>query len=134
MREEFNEAMQTEAQDPMDSRIIDFDYDASEGGEVPIRYLQIEAACDGLRTLADFQLGTDCDKHSKRAFEMIGRRVVAFWWGVNPLYFSGSPSLTSLAKRTGIDESGLSRISAEVTRAFGVHNRAQAHGDGVRGK
>lgn len=119
--------------DPLDGNILDFDYDAVDGGgPVPIKFIQVEAACDGLRTLATYQLGEECGQLAEHAFEKIGRRVVAMWWAVNPGYFDGSPSLSSLAKRLGMDDSGLSRLTAELTRAFGVHNRAQAHGDGVR--
>jgi hypothetical protein len=131
--EDFDEARTSEHADPLDSKILDFDYDAVDGaGPVPIKFIQVDAACDGLKVIASYQLGNECNKLSTRAFEAIGRRVVAMWWAVNPAYFDGSPSLSSLAKRTGMDDTGLSRLTAELTRAFGVHNRAQAHGDGVR--
>lgn len=136
MTENFDESRHSEHEDPMDGRVVDVDFSAmDEPQDVPIRTIQVDAAVDGLRTLAHYQLGEECDRlEAARAFEKIGRRVVALWWTVNPQYFDGAPSLATLAKRLKMDDSGLSRLTAELTRAFGVHNRAQAHGDGRRGK
>lgn len=132
MRDEFDEARHSGTEDPMDSRVVEIDFGAMDSFDVKPQFLNIDNACEGLRVLAEYQIGHECDNISKRTFELIGRRVVAFWWVHLPMMFDGSPSLTSLAKRTNIDESGLSRITAQVSKAFGVHNRAQAHGDGVR--
>lgn len=59
---------------------------------------------------------------------LIGRRLIALTWVVNPALIEGSPSLRELSKRMGFkSSSGMAAITGEATRHFGVKNRAQAH-------
>lgn len=58
---------------------------------------------------------------------IIGRRAVALAWVVNPDIFEGK-SAAAIARRVGVHREMLSEDSAEVSRRFGVRNRAQKHG------
>lgn len=86
------------------------------------------------RALLLWLSGDDLDYIDKRSIRRIGLRVVALVWATNPAWIDGSTSEAHLAKRIGVDKTGLSRVVAQATSRFGVHNRAQAHGDGVRKK
>lgn len=127
MMGEFIEAMQSGCHDPMDAQRVDFPFDALDGedqGEGFDRGAFLSGFLTWLRgNPADFTPAANVKARM---------RLDAVLWTLRPSYFPGSPSLTKLAARMRVDESVLSRIVSEVTRMFGIHNRAQAHGDGVR--
>jgi hypothetical protein len=127
MKIDFIEDMQSEAIDMLDARTVEPDIYRDE----PEQESNHDASGAQLALLlwlkADY-----CDNISNQSAERIGRRVIAAMWVINPGLFDGTPSLTTLAKRIGMDHTGLSRLVAEVTRELGIKNRAQAHGDGVR--
>ena len=70
--------------------------------------------------------------HETMSQQSVGRRFIALSWVLDPSLFPGTPSLHTLARRLHMDVSGLSRVAAAATKEFGIRNRAQAHGDGVR--
>lgn len=125
MRDDFNEALDSEAQDPMDAQHVDFPYHELDGEQV-----QVDRAEFVTRFLS--WLRGDSSDFSPTCSRAVRMRLDALLWALRPSYFPGSPSLTKLAGRMHIDESALSRLVADVTRRFGVRNRAQAHGDGAR--
>ena len=57
---------------------------------------------------------------------LIGRRVIAAAWVVNPKRF-GNASLRKLAKDLGCSIAHLSEMTAEFSRAFAISNRYQSH-------
>lgn len=59
---------------------------------------------------------------------VIGRRVIGLAWVMNPGFFDGNPSLTKLAKALGMKAPDLCEHTTSVTKAFGLMNKAQAHG------
>lgn len=125
MMDNFDEGLQSAANDPMDAQSVEFPFDELDGQEQPL---------DRAAFIIHFLnwLRGDTDGFSPEASKACRMRLDALLWTLRPNYFPGSPSLTKLAHRMHIDESALSRIVADITRRFGIHNRAQAHGDGVR--
>lgn len=64
----------------------------------------------------------------RRASRNIGIRFAALAWVINPALFEGTPSATALAKMLGCKSAWpFLRITGEVSRQFGITNRAQDH-------
>lgn len=65
---------------------------------------------------------------------VLGRSLAVGWvlGVIDEDRFKSFPSAHDLAVSYGIHPSGFSRHTSDLTRSFGVQNRAQAHGDGVR--
>lgn len=57
---------------------------------------------------------------------IVGRRVLALAWALDPSLVPGSPSLLQLAKRIGVHHSTLQNWTDDAMRVFGVTNRAQS--------
>jgi hypothetical protein len=59
--------------------------------------------------------------------EVIGLRLIALAWVLNPAYFAGAPSLRQLARRCGVKPAALARYTGESSRFIGWRNRGQRH-------
>jgi hypothetical protein len=136
---EFHEDYHNPDADPCDAQHANFDW--------PLLYeklgessLDIDAERDykalgqAVASLLRYFIGDELGKQRKAgtAEKAIGRKVIALAWVTNPALLAESPSLAQVARRISIHKSGLSRVTAAATRLFGVRNRAQSHGDGVR--
>jgi hypothetical protein len=82
-----------------------------------------------------FQWIVDFKIESPAAEKMIARRVISVAWTLAPDMFDGSPSLTKLAAKLGIegrnrgyDKMILSVHTSEFSEKFSFQNRAQSHG------
>jgi hypothetical protein len=84
-----------------------------------------EKLAQALRRVFEFCL--DVDLTRKQATEQIGRRLLALAWVTNPALIPGSPSLIELSNRIGLSPYPLAIITSEVSKEFGIQNRAQAH-------
>lgn len=58
--------------------------------------------------------------------QIAGCRAIALAWVLSPDIFDGTPSLCALAERLGVPRATLSRHTADVTKRWGILNRAQA--------
>jgi hypothetical protein len=61
-----------------------------------------------------------------RSLKVIGQRTIALAWVLDPKLMQGR-SLSRVAKATGISPDTLQRLSGQVSRAYGIRNRGQAH-------
>jgi len=116
----------------------DFDYAAVEGSDRPIMDDEDAIKSEVNQRLVVvvetmFRWITDCRIMGVKGQARIGRRFIALAWVVNPSLFECGPSLRSLALRLGVHVVTMSRLTAEVSRQFGVSNPAQQH-DWKRGK
>lgn len=127
MKEEFQEGLQSERADPMDAQVCDFPYDQIDLPE-SVQPIYEEKLKQTLTRVLQFAI----DDHETMSQQSVGRRFIGLAWVLDPSLFPGTPSLRTLAKRLSMDVSGLSRVAAQASREFGIKNRAQAHGDGVR--
>jgi AraC-like DNA-binding protein len=59
--------------------------------------------------------------------EVIGLRLIALAWVLNPGYFAGAPSLRQLARRCGVKPSALARYTGQSSRFIRWRNRGQRH-------
>lgn len=59
---------------------------------------------------------------------VLGRRVIAMVWAVDPGLIAGSPSLAEIAEALGCTRAGLSWHAAKFSKEFGIANRCQPHG------
>ena len=133
---EFLEDFKNPAVDPLYTDTMDFDFAEVERqlGESVLD--DDEAAAKVSEAfLKLFALVAAVDLDSPRAVELMGRRFLALTWVMNPSLLEGSPSLTSLSKRIGMRSMyPMTILTGEVTRTFGIKNRAQAHAWNRKGK
>jgi hypothetical protein len=125
----FNEALRSERTDPLAESCIDFDWndlyrrlgetEDREDDELNQKLAQV------LRHV--FEWATDADWKSPVIEQTISRRFVALVWVTNPEIFAGSPSLRELTARLGVGAGTLANYTGEVSRKYGIQNRAQAH-------
>ena len=73
-----------------------------------------------------FRWVADTNKCCQGYHERVGLRSIALLWVVSPDYFAGA-SLTGMARRSNLNKTAMSRLTAAVSREFGICNRAQAH-------
>jgi hypothetical protein len=128
MKPEFHEDFISQDVDPTAEPYCDFDWDELYAclGEVREEELELRVKL-GLALRRVFRWLLNNNINNKGATEHIGRRAIAFAWVMNPELFEGK-SLTQLADVLGLDKQSLSKLSAAVTRKFGIHNRGQGHG------
>ena len=131
MIEPFHEDYVSPHQDPLDGRVMEFDWDALDAGA------NGDGASPEARDLGDLAEALSrilgwLVAHSQNAGEQydrtIGRKAIALAWVVNPGLIDGAPSLAALAKDLGITRAALSAHAATVSREFGLTNRGQVHG------
>jgi hypothetical protein len=138
VKEEFHEDLNSEQLDTLDGKIEQFPYD-----DIDIPAAARPVFEEKVRELEKFYADREkgfvlrlmqfvIDNKDTMSQQSTGRRFLALAWALDPSLFPGSPSLHALAKRLHMDVSGLSRVAAMATKEFGIKNRAQAHGDGVR--
>lgn len=130
MKPQFHEAWQNKKSDPLNSRnSTEFDFDHIDDlldGESPEVQADVRAlTAQALKIVLTWVVSGHLD--AKR----IGRRAIALAWCSCPDLFNGL-SQAELAKQLGHTKPLLSVHCSEFTRAFGVKNRAQSHGDGNR--
>ena len=68
-----------------------------------------------------------CHVRRDARLDLVGRRVIALTWALNPDLHDGDPSAAELAKRFRCHKAMLSEDAAEARRKFGLKNRASAH-------
>ncbi len=129
MKAAFVEDLDSEHQDPLDAKHLDFPWD------------EIERVCDGIRVdigdekyqqlggaLIEILRSIIGAKLPRRGIDReIGRRLVAFAWTLRPDLIEGSPSLAEIARALDCNKVTLSLHSAQARRNFGIRNRAQSH-------
>ena len=76
--------------------------------------------------LFDWFFKFDLPITNARYFSILGKRVVAAAWVINPNRLAGD-SLKSIAKQTGISPVVLSRLTADFTKKFKISNHYQKH-------
>lgn len=132
MKPEFHEDYQSPHVDPLDGRVLDFDWPQLE------RLLEEVEPTDA-RTPDISLLGEVLCRlfgwltHGKKLpseglDRLIGRRAIAMIWVIRPDLIEGTPSLATLAKQLGETRAGLSWHASDFTRVFGLRNRGQAAG------
>lgn len=78
----------------------------------------------GLAKILDYILDVDLSKAN--APHVIGRRLLALAWVIDPRRFQNA-SIRKLAKRLGASAPHLSNMAADSSRKFKISNRFQAH-------
>ncbi|MFM8359065.1 MAG: hypothetical protein ACKOET_10975, partial [Verrucomicrobiota bacterium] len=118
--------------DPLDQTPIDFDWSLLEAamGELQpdLEGEHFAELAEALRRLLAWLVNVRAANPPEKAANLIGRRTLALLWVVDPRLITDSPSLSQLAERLGVSKAVLSHSAAQVTREFGVRNRAQVHG------
>lgn len=119
--------------DPMDGKTSeDFPYDSIDGGTT-VEFLDgdrrevYSVAAQGMKSLLKWILKGDGNS-------VLSRALACSWvLGVtDDERFESFPSQHNLAISYSLHPTSVSRNAAEFTRTYGIQNRAQAHGDGVR--
>jgi hypothetical protein len=64
--------------------------------------------------------------NSTPRLDLVGIRVVALAWIVNPALFDGA-SATTLAKKAGINVDRIHQATGAASRRFGIRSHAQSH-------
>lgn len=82
------------------------------------------ALAEALNTVLQWLLKVNLK--AREAHALIGRRVIALAWTLNPALFDRTPSLTQLARRLRLHPKRLWVLSADISRAFDTRNRGQA--------
>lgn len=126
MKGNFHEGLQSAKRDPMDASAPSFDWEQL--------YERLsEDACDGEndKRLAEavtrlLQMLLPLAERQIRP-EVIGLRLIALAWVLNPAYFAGAPSLRQLARRCGVKPSALARYTGQSSRFIRWRNRGQRH-------
>ena len=130
MKPAFNEALESDLADALDARREGFDFE-----EVDRRIAGIRADLGGdeferlgtaLNAIFTWVIGDP--KTPDRQERLVGRRFIALAWCLRPDFFSGTPSLSEIARRLGCNKVTLSVHSAQASRDFSIRNRAQSHG------
>jgi hypothetical protein len=115
--------------DPLSPSQADFDWEAVYAalGDEPIcaQDESYDRLVHAFRRVFEFCLTIDLNKENST--ELIGRRLLALAWVMNPAIIDGSPSLIELSNRLGLSPYPLAIITSEVSKQFGIRNRAQAH-------
>ena len=132
MKQAFVEDFDSEHQDPLDAKHVDFDYD-----EIDRRLLSLSLTESDLQKAATamIELLRWClvDEDGSLLKQRIAhRRAVSLLWCIRPDAFANTPSLATLAKRMRLDRVLLSIQSAAARRKFGLRNRAHSHGSNFK--
>ena len=134
MKQAFIEALDSEHQDPLDAKHVDFDFDEIDrrllGLSETLTESDLQKAATALIELLRWCLVNE--DGSLRTQRLAHRRAIALLWCIRPDAFEGTPSLTRLAKRMRLDKVSLSLHSAAAHRKFGIRNRAQSHGSNFK--
>ena len=130
MKPEFKEDTVSEQADPVEARVIDFDWNTLYerlGEQAPQPDHQKLALA--LRRILQWAVRVDYDLVLSPITPdvAVGRRMIALAWVTNPALFPDSPSLRQLSRRLGLSAPLLAALTGEVCREFGIQNRAQDH-------
>lgn len=132
MKPEFHEDYRSPHVDPLDGRVLDFDWPQLE--QLLQEAEQADARAPDISLLGEvlcrlFGWLTHGKKLPAEGLDrLIGRRAIAMIWVIRPDLIEGTPSLATLAKQLGETRAGLSWHAADFTRVFGLRNRGQAAG------
>jgi hypothetical protein len=133
MKPQFHEDYQNEHADPLDCREADFNwnelYERFGEAENDSPLTPEQKMTIALRRICDWVLNINYNIEGQQIMPdtLIGRRFIAFAWVMNPELFADSPSLAKLCRKIGVTIPTLARLTGEVSREFGIQNRAQAH-------
>lgn len=114
--------------DPLFDPTTAFPYDEVErhlGTDEPDRAEINEKLAQALHAIFVWLL--DCKARDRE--RMLGRRLLAFCWTVDPGLLGGI-SAAQLARDLGLTGAAIQSLTGEVSRVFQVRNRAQAHARG----
>ncbi len=119
---------QAEPSDPTDVRSVGFDWEGLEHalGEDelgPVEYQRLAFALG--RVLRWLVLPKTNGKGTRQQQRVIALRAIALAWTIDPRMFDDTPSLRSLAKRSGVTYDTLQHHSGGASDRFGVVNRYQ---------
>lgn len=124
--------------DPLDAKEQDFDWDAVfaavDGIKKPLDDEQGEKLHAGMRAFLSALVEPYSKAHGDKVERLehiqaiLGRRVIAFVWAVNPALIAGAPSLSAIAKQFGVkSRDSMSMHAADARRRWGLRNRASDH-------
>lgn len=130
MKPEFDETYSNPHTDPLYPTQADFNWEElyRRLGEA-----DPDTPCDhtitALRRVFHWLLNIKYNIESNRVTPdmLVGRRLIALAWVINPDLFPNSPSLRQLSRHLGVTAPVLASLTGEVCREFGIQNRAQAH-------
>ena len=132
MKSDFQEDWVSDSADELDRRTIDFDWPEVErvldGVRQNLSDSEFERLGTALAELFHWVIGDP--KTPKGCERIIARRLIGLAWCLRPDFFEGSPSLSTIASRLGVNKVHLSIHSADAHRTFGIKNRGQSHGSG----
>ncbi|MGE4183080.1 MAG: hypothetical protein AB7J34_24950 [Limisphaerales bacterium] len=117
--------------DSLDSRACEFPWEEVlarlDGKPIPedVRAELRQKCSVGLGELLRWLIRGDGTERLFLRGDLAGRRAIALAWVLRPDLFEGTPSLRELAQTLGIPISSLSRHAADVTKRWGIFNRAQ---------
>ena len=126
----FHEDYVSPHQDPLDGRVMDFDWDALDGGangHDADHSRDLGDLAQALNRILAWLVARNANA-GEQFDRTVGRKAIALAWVVNPGLFEGAPSLASLAKELGVTRACLSCHTSSVSREFGLTNRGQVHG------
>lgn len=127
MKPEFFEDYANPHAEPTEPHSADFDWDELEkrlGEHEEPAERQYADLSRALKEILDWILDIDLGKDN--ADKIIGRRVIALAWVIDPSRFGGA-SVRKLSARLGFTAPVLSSITAEVSRKFRISNKFQSH-------
>lgn len=113
--------------DPLDGQSADFAWnDVFERlGEVDGTVLDSPEHHETISRLMNLLL-TDA-QGLKISPKVIGLRLLALAWVLNPANYPDTPSLRQLARRCGVSPAALAHFTGAISRVTGIRNRAQRH-------
>ncbi|MBE7504298.1 MAG: hypothetical protein HS113_29215 [Verrucomicrobiales bacterium] len=108
--------------EPTECGECDFDWDTV--------YQHLDGHCEGgcPKALTAFSMLLNAIMDVSRLDrKVIGLRVIALAWVLNPANVRGSPSLVRLARRCGVTRNYMAMLTGEMSRLARWRNRAQQH-------
>ena len=132
MKPEFYENFISKKLDPLAASLQeDFNWDAlferlGEPTDAEARDREMQLAAEFVRKVCHWVLSVELRQPDARRH--VGERFAAFAWVTNPAFFEGAPSASQVAELLGIRrKANFWTLTGEVSRHFGITNRAQSH-------
>lgn len=126
MKEEFDESKLPDCRDPLATPAVDFDWTAlyARLGEDVVEGKVDKRLTDIVVRLLQVLVPNSTHHIQPGA---VGLRLIALAWVINPAYFEGSPSISELAQRCGVNTVTLARYTGRYSRLMRWRNRGQKH-------
>lgn len=119
--------------DVLDGRMIEFDWSAVFAGlgEAEDVAAGRDIAAQAVRRIILWLVAEHRHMRNdarKRFDAVVGRRVIALAWSLDPSLLAESPTLARLARRLGCERATLSKVSRKAQRDFRLTPRAGSRG------